>query len=194
MEKKIILPGEKIEKSIRGYTYKNGNNFYSNTFGIETKDGDFIKIVPLNGKYIPEEGDYIVGIVQEEKFGGYVIEINSPYTAYLPSKRELKVGDIVFVQVAEVGESILLVDEKKLFDGEVVEILPVKVPRLIGKKNSMLNLIKDKTGCLVFIGKNGRVWIKGEKVDLAKKVIKKVEEEAHTSGLTEKITVFLEGN
>ena len=64
------------------------------------------------------------------------------------------------------------------------------MPRLIGRKGSMINLIKTETNCRLIIGQNGLVWINAkdyETIQLVEKVIHKVEREAHTSGLTDRI-------
>jgi exosome complex component RRP4 len=58
----------------------------------------------------------------------------------------------------------------------------------------MVSLLKDKLDVNIFVGKNGRIWINGKVADeeLAVKAIKRIELEAHTSGLTDRITKFLE--
>jgi len=71
-------------------------------------------------------------------------------------------------------------------------ITPSKVPRLIGKQGSMIELIKNKTNCQIIVGQNGVVWIKGEQEGLAAKAILTIENESHISGLTDKITAMLE--
>ena len=43
----------------------------------------------------------------------------------------------------------------------------------------------------IWTGQNGRVWITGTNPDIAIKAIRKIEEMAHTSGLTEYISKFL---
>lgn len=192
-EKKVILPGDKVNS--RGYyTYRVGNQNYSSVYGILSIRDDREKIIPLTGKYIPSEGDLIVGIISDPKFGGAVVDINSPYTAFLPTRREYKQGDVVFAKIFEVDEvkSTKLGDERQLYQGEIIEISPVRIPRVIGKKNSMIDLLKQKTGCNIFVGRNGRIWIRGEQANLAKKAIYKIEKEAHSSGLTDKITKFLD--
>ena len=50
----------------------------------------------------------------------------------------------------------------KFKGGIIVDIAPTKVPRLIGKKGSMINMIKDKTKCKIVVGQNGLVWVKGD--------------------------------
>ncbi len=58
----------------------------------------------------------------------------------------------------------------------------------------MINAIKKKTDCTIIVGQNGRVWIKGEAEDLARKAVQKVNQEAHTDGLTEKVSNWLDEN
>jgi|GEM_PF-2857473 RNA-binding protein Rrp4 and related proteins (contain S1 domain and KH domain) len=54
-------------------------------------------------------------------------------------------------------------------------------------------MIKDQTRCEVVVGQNGVVWVKGkpEMERVVQKVVKTIEEEAHTSGLTDRIRDML---
>jgi len=61
----------------------------------------------------------------------------------------------------------------------------------------MISMIKDATECYITVGQNGLVWISGpsfEKEKLATDAIKKVEQLAHSEGLTDKISEFLKEN
>ena len=73
-------------------------------------------------------------------------------------------------------------------------INPQKVPRIIGKEGSMVMMIKEATGCDITVGQNGWVWIEGEPEQevIAVDAIKKIEEQSHTSGLTDNIKDYLE--
>jgi exosome complex component RRP4 len=57
----------------------------------------------------------------------------------------------------------------------------------------MIAMLKNETGCNIFIGQNGRVWITGKDkgMDLAARAVLKIERETHISGLTDRITRFL---
>jgi exosome complex component RRP4 len=66
------------------------------------------------------------------------------------------------------------------------------VPRVVGKKKSMLNIIRDHTQTKIVVGQNGWIWIKGDNTELAIKAIKKVEREAQSQGLTDRIIEMLE--
>jgi exosome complex component RRP4 len=77
--------------------------------------------------------------------------------------------------------------------GRVAEISPTRVPRLIGKGGSMINMLKKELNCNLFVGQNGRIWVDGndDDMDLALKTILIIEKEAHTTGLTDRIMDFL---
>jgi exosome complex component RRP4 len=83
---------------------------------------------------------------------------------------------------------------RKLYGGRVITVNCNKVPRIIGKQGSMVSLIKNATGCKIIVGQNGIVWLQGEPMSevIAIQAIKKIEEESHISGLTERVTEFLE--
>ncbi len=192
--KEFVIPGEKVEGQVNAYCYKDGDENFSQVLGIVDKHGDKTRIVPLNGKYNAHCGDYVIGIVSMVKHGGAVVEISSPNGAFLPTRNRIAYKDLISAEVIDIDEikHVTLGNERKLFGGELIEISPVKVPRLIGKSNSMVNMLKTKTGCMIFIGRNGRVWLKGDSSEVLKKAIKKIEKEAHTSGLTERIEKYLD--
>ena len=71
---------------------------------------------------------------------------------------------------------------------------PTKIPRIIGRKGSMISMIKQETGCQIILGLNGVILVTGKNLEdeeLAITAIKKIEEESHTSGLTDRITQLL---
>jgi exosome complex component RRP4 len=191
--KNIVVPGEKIDGKIDSYVFRDGNNAYSMVLGVLDDRDDYVKISPLSGKYLPQMDDYVVGVITSVKHGGYVVDINSPYDAFLASRRDYREGDVIFAKVNNVNEvkSVSLSYEKRLYEGDLIEISPVKVPRVIGKKNSMVDQIKLKTSTEIFVGRNGRIWLKGGDVVKAQNAILKIEREAHTDGLTDRITEFL---
>jgi len=172
-----------------------------------------IRVVPLKSKYVPKKGDVVIGKINDVRFSMWDVDINSPYSGILPAfevfgreKKELNkvydVGDVLFLRVVDVDEikkaklGLKGRGMGKFKGGIIVEISPTKVPRLIGKKGSMINMIKDKTNCKIVVGQNGLVWVKGDEdmEQLTREIIQLIEKEAHTSGLTNKIKnkLFLE--
>ncbi len=83
---------------------------------------------------------------------------------------------------------------RKLQGGQVVEISHSKVPRVIGKGGSMIQLIKSYTNCRIFVGQNGRIWLDGdiESIVYAIRAIRMIEEGAQMLRLTEKVKEYLE--
>ncbi|MFN3621786.1 MAG: KH domain-containing protein, partial [Nitrososphaerales archaeon] len=81
----------------------------------------------------------------------------------------------------------------KISKGEVVKISPTKVPRLIGKKGSMIRTIESGTGCKLTIGQNGIVVLSGQPEGIIKavKAVRLIEEEAHLADLTQKVQALL---
>jgi exosome complex component RRP4 len=194
---KIVVPGELIaDKPLKiPDAYIEDGKTYSEVVGLFHEQEN--RLVALEGAYTPYEEDYVVGVVEDVKFAGCNVNINSPYTAFLSSKDtrfQFDFGDVMFAKVKGVDEvkNVNLFDARKLQGGEIVEISPVKVPRVIGKKSSMLNMLIDATRSEIYVGKNGRLWIKGGDSSLAARAILKIEKEAHITGLTDRMKTFLE--
>jgi len=215
----IVVPGEILaegEYTAGPYVYKEGNKLYSMTVGIVEHRKGIIRVVPLQGPYIPKVGDIVIGIVVDYSPTAYVIDINSSYKAILqaveviPPRKNVLTEDLA--KYLDIGEALICKvvkfdrysdviltckgkDLGKITDGRLIKISPAKIPRLIGRKGSMVNLIKKETGCKIVIGQNGYVWIKGKdsKLEaLAEKAIRKIEQEAHMSGLTQRIQDMLQ--
>ena len=162
---------------------------------VSVRYGD--KIVALKGRYKPLVGDYVVGIVSEQKFAGYNVDLNSPYIGLISSREtreQFEVGDVVSSVVRSVDEvnEALLVEPRKLSGGRLVEIESVKIPRVIGRNSSMVSMLEQYTHSKLFIGKNGRIYLKDGNVPLAIMAILKISHEAHLQGLTDRMNAYLE--
>ena len=107
---------------------------------------------------------------------------------------DLDYNDIITAKISHVDEvkNITIDDVRRLRKGIVIKVPPVKVPRILGRNNSMISLIKDKTGCDIVVGNNGLVWISFHgNVELAVESIGKVVKEAHIPGLTNRMEQYL---
>lgn len=220
--RQIVVPGELLadinKYRVEGKVYRKNKKIYSKVLGVvfideETKS---IRVLPLKGKYIPSEGDIVIGKVIEVGLTNWTVDINSPYLAVLQvtevfskptqiSRTELSkildVGDIIIAKVISFDytrDPLLTIKESRLGKvsrGKIVEIPPSKVPRIIGRKGSMVNMLKNMLDVEVVVGKNGRVVVVGKdpvKEEIAVLAIKKIEREAHTSGLTDRVKEFIE--
>ena len=207
--KDLVIPGQVLADdeyySGRG-TFKENGRVCSSLLGRVSLRNKKIRVIPLKSKYVPKKGDVVIGKINDVRFSMWDVDINSPYSGILPAfevfgreKKELNkvydIGDVLFLRVVDVDE----VKKAKLGlkgrglgkfkGGIIVDISPTKVPRLIGKKGSMINMIKNKTNCKIVVGQNGLVWVKGDEdmEQLTREIIHTIEAEAHTSGLTNKI-------
>ena len=199
---KIVVPGELLteeRKKIGSNVFHSNGKLYSTVTGFVKDSGDMVSVVALKGFYMPQVNDTVIGIVKKEEFSGYVVDINSFYYSFIP-KRNLddqttfKLHDIITAKVEYVNEvnDVDLVDIRRLFGGDLINVSPVKVPRIIGAKASMLQILKEKTGVLLFVGRNGRVWLKGDNSELCLKAIREIEKHSFESNLTVKIEKMLD--
>lgn len=193
---RLVIPGDLLlDKPIRNpYTYVKNGKTYAAVVGMY--DDQQAKFMPINASYLPSLKDSVIGVVEEEKPIGYGVNLFSPYHGLLSSKTlrtTFNIGDIILAEVSEISEvkDIWLSRPTKLVGGEIIDISPTKISRVIGKHSSMLNILKAGTGCDIVVGKNGLIWIKGQNSLKAIEAIEKIVREAHTSGLTDRIMAFL---
>ncbi len=212
--RQIVVPGEEITvegKPGRGVFIENGK-IYSAYLGIVEQRAGYVNVIPLSGCYIPKKGDKVIGKIVDIAPLNWVVDINAPYYAPLhvndvpwrveigDTGRYLGIGDVILAKVSnvnELGQVWITMKEqglRKLEGGHIVKISPTKVPRVIGKNGSMIQMIKEYTRCKIYVGQNGMIWISGSPDDIVKviKAIRLIEKEAHTYGLTDKIKEFLE--
>ncbi len=194
----IVYPGDVVsETAVRmPHTYIEDGKTYSMILGF--KDLASGGIVPLEGGWTPKVEETVIGIVSSERNNVYEVDVGPHYRAIIIGGKyerfSFEIGDVVEATVKDIedGRTIILIYPKALTGGVVISIKPSKIPRLIGKNNTMINQIAQSTGSRISVGKNGMVWIKDGDVALATAAILRVEEEAHVPGLTERIKHMVE--
>lgn len=217
MKAEIVFPGDVIfegKNMIPGRgTFREGDKIISKVIGLKNIDKRVVSVIPLAGPYIPKVGDYVIGEIIEVGLNHWMVDINAPYQAAMVMfeiqefvdknadlSRYLDLGDLIFTKIINVTKNKYInltmkdVRCRKLIGGLVVHITPSKVPRLIGKKGSMINTIKKYTGSMILVGQNGRVWVKGGNETLAAEAIYMVDKYSHQTGLTEMVENFLKEN
>lgn len=223
-EKIIVLPGDRLDGpnlEVRGLgrnyaTYKLGDGVYAALPGVLEVTEEKKIYIPLENVYIPKPGDIIIGIVVNVGLSYWTIDINAPYNAVLtaqeflnrpfnPASESLSLylveGDYIIGKISSFDRFrspfiTLKGSEKfgKIVKGKVIEIKPSRIPRVIGKKRSMINMLMEESGCDITVGVNGRIHINCDNPhieDIVTLAIKKIEAEAHTSGLTDRVRTFL---
>lgn len=215
MTKKIVVPGEKLvsgEEYLPGDgTIRIGKDIKAVRFGLSEENGRLVKIIPLSGVFMPRRGNLVIGKVLDITFNGWIVDIDAPYQAFLPlsecpryvNRKDLAefldIGDMLTAKINDIksrGIDLTIMSRGlgKLENGMIIKTNSNKVPRIIGKEGSMINLIKKETKTDITVGQNGIIWIKGEKIEdelFAKQAIFFVSEKSFVEGLTEKVEEFL---
>jgi exosome complex component RRP4 len=196
---KTILPGDKIsDKPIvmeNGYVEKGST--YATVIGL--MDEATQNFIPLETVWYPKPDEFIVGVVENARNSVYTVNLNSPFKGLIIGRRGdegMRIGDVVSASIRDVNREAdqiitILWRERKLFGGKVISVRPSKIPRVIGKGNTMIKQIEAATKCTIMPGLNGVMWIKGGNVQLAIKAINQIQREAHISGLTDRIAKML---
>jgi len=218
-KKQLVTPGDLLAEgdyNAGSNTYKENSKIYASRIGLADCNNKQVNVVALRSFYFPKVGDIVIGTVLEVGFNGWTVDIKAPYTALLrasdvlsrpfkPQNDELSQvlsgGDLIVAKIASYDRSHdpqLTVGEPglgKITRGQITKVTPTKIPRVIGKKGSMISMIKKQTNCQIILGVNGVILVTGKNPDdeeLALAAIQKIEDESHTSGLTDRITQFLE--
>lgn len=214
--REVVVPGEKIDarkgRKLENGVYQEGENVFSKVLGMPRVDENEMSVTPLSGVYLPYMGDRVMGIITDVEISGWLVDINSPYVAFLPVaeavdefvdmsrtdiSRYFDANDIVFCRISKVTKSktvqVSMRDmmARKLYGGVIIKVTPSKIPRIIGKAGSMISMIKTKTKCDIYTGQNGVIWIRGENKAKAIEAILTIEKESHTTGLTERVESLL---
>jgi exosome complex component RRP4 len=200
-EQNVILQGDKIMSTV---------------IGISEIYDDSVKVIPLTGIYVPKNNDLVIGKIVSHSSLSWAVDINSLYPGMLPASdvfgrnfqassddmnSKLKKGDLIVARIGNFDRSrdplITIGDSElgKIESGELVRISPSKIPRLIGKQGTMIQIIETATNATITIGQNGWVVVSCETPDgLSKaiKAIKMVEKQAHIANLTDRIKSMLE--
>ncbi|HKZ87947.1 MAG TPA: exosome complex RNA-binding protein Rrp4 [Candidatus Bathyarchaeia archaeon] len=216
--KQLVTPGELLaegEYQAGENTYLEGGKIFASRIGLADCDNKRVNVVALRAFYVPKVGDIVIGAVKEVGFNGWTIDIKAPYEAMLrasdvlsrpfkPQNDELSqvldAGDLIVAKIASYDRAHdpqLTVGEPglgKITRGQIMRVTPTKIPRVIGRKGSMISMIKEGTNCQIILGLNGVILVTGKNPDdeeLAMTAIKKIEQESHTTGLTDRITQLL---
>jgi len=214
----IVVPGEVI---VSGEDYlpsdgtrRQGADIVAAKYGLAEEAGMVIRVIPLTGAFVPRRGNQVIGRVSNITMNGWVIDIDWASNAFLPidesphfiNKNEmdqfLAIGDLMLGKIEGItARGIDLSFDGpglgKLEGGFSFKVSPNRVPRVIGREGSMINLIKDNTKCDVAVGQNGWCWVYSEDMEgmlKARKAIEMITEKPFVEGLTEKMESWFQEN
>jgi len=218
-KRKYVVPGDVITKG----PYRPEQNvilqddkILATAIGISEIYDDTVRVIPLTGKYMPKIDDLVIGKVVSHSSLSWELDINSCYVGFLPAQdvfgrdfsahsdeltSRLAKGDLVACRIANsdrTRDPLVTISDRdlgKIESGELMEISPSKVPRLIGKRGSMIQMIEEATGAAITIGQNGWIVVSCNDPNgllKTKKAIQMIEKEAHVANLTDKVKSMLE--
>jgi exosome complex component RRP4 len=220
--KDIVVPGEIIAEGdnykITSGVYKNKDQYFSNVVGVFDVIKNKLQVRPLKGNYYPQVGDIVIGLIEDVMLSSWSVNIGGPYPGVLlvsnavqgnfdPLKDDTRK---IFQHEDAIKAEIISFDRTrdpqlttkhgslgKLVGGRIIESNPNFIKRILGRNNSMIGLIKNMTNTKIVVGRNGRIWIRGENIQdelKAIEAIRQVERESHTEGLKERIEELLKSD
>jgi exosome complex component RRP4 len=213
-----VIPGEVIitgDYRSEQNTFTEGNRIISTIIGLsDIRDGG-VRVIPLTGGYIPKDDDLVIGKIVSHSAMSWQVKINSCYDGMLPASdvfgrdfsshaddltSKLDTGDLIAARIVNADRTrdpLLTISGRelgKIDSGELVEISPSRVPRLIGKRGSMIQMIENATDSNITIGQNGLLIVTCDDPNgLIKAIdaIQLIEEQAHVSNLTDRVNELL---
>jgi exosome complex component RRP4 len=217
LRRRFVIPGEVVGRGnlrAESNVIRVGDRIVSTRVGMAEVAHDAVRVVPLSGPYIPRVDDLVVGKIIDYSAFAWEADINSCFFGILPAQSvfgrdyspakdsltdRLAVGDMVAAKVIafdRTRDPLLSISGPglgRIPRGQTVKISPAKVPRLIGKKGSMIRAIEQGSNTRMLIGQNGIVVVVGASEDVLKavKAVNLVEEQAHSPDLTERVSRVL---
>jgi len=220
-KKRFVLPGDFITTAplqLRDNVVLDGKRIISTAIGLTDVSDDSVRVLSLTGVYLPKVDDLVIGTIQYIFGNSWFADINSCYQGMLlgqdvfgrgsyPTTSEMKdrldKGDIIYARIANSDrqrEPLISIADKnlgKIDSGELVKISPTKIPRLIGKRGSMIQTIEASTNATITVGQNGLIVVSCDETHgllKALAAVRMVDEQAHVVDLTDKVKKMLESN
>jgi len=217
--RKYVIPGDVITSGPfrpEQNVMLDGEKIIATAVGISEIYDDSVKVIPLTGKYISKIDDLVIAKVNSHTSLSWELDINSCYVGFLPAQdvfgrdfsahadeltSKLKTGDLVAARIANFDRTrdpLVTISDRdlgKIDSGILITISPSKVPRLIGKRGSMIQMIEQATDAAVTIGQNGWVVVSCDSPEgllKAKTAIEMVNEKAHVANLTDQVKEMLD--
>ena len=220
-DKRYVIPGDIIttgpyrpEQNV----ILDGNKMIATCIGLSDITDGAVRVIPLTGRYIPKGDDLVVGKVISHSAMSWEVDINSCYLGILPASdvfgrdfsshandltEKLSNGDLIAARIVNFDRTrdpLITISGRelgKIDSGELIKISTSKVPRLIGKRGSMIQMIEEATNANITIGQNGIIIASCENPDGLSKAIRAInmfEEDSHRINLTDMVKKMLESS
>lgn len=213
VERKYVIPGDVViegDYNATSNVIKRNNKIISTRIGMAEIGYNGVRVIPLNGTYIPRIDDTVIGRIADMNAFVWEVDINSYFFGILTGSsvfgkgfsssrnsmsEQFKKGECIIARIFEFDRTrdpLLSISGPglgKIKEGKIVSITSSKIPRVIGKKGAMIKLIEQNTGCFMTIGQNGYILLKGsdEGVTKAENAIELINKQAHLSDLNDRV-------
>ena len=217
IKRKYVVPGDFIAEG--SFNPENSvtqieNKFYSTKVGMAELINSTVRVIPLTGLYNPRLDDVVIGKVIKTSAFAWEFDIRSYFSGILPASnvfgrdfsaerqdlsKKFGLGDNAICRIGNYDRNrdpLLSINDRglgKIPKGTILEISPTKIPRVIGKKGSMINLLQEKTDCRITVGQNGLILAVGEKegIERIRKSLNLIEKKAHLADLQNQVQDLL---
>ena len=216
-QRDLVLPGDLLARGdfkAGDNAYKVGDEIRASRLGLVEYGEDEVSVIALKSCYDPKVGDVVVGKVVDVNINGWDVDIGGPLEAFLnvkdviggqpspeiPLTRIYDIGDVIVAKIVGFHKTSmrpLLTTQGpglgKVGRGLMIRITPTKIPRVIGKKGSMISMLLKETRCKLILGQNGYIIAIGSKrgEEMVAAALDKIERECHVPGLTDRVQEFI---
>ena len=220
-KKRHVIPGEVIVSGpyrAEQNTVLQGDKVLATSIGLSDVHDGSVRVIPLTGGYYPKDDDLVIGKIISHSAMSWEVDINSCYLGILPASEvfgrdfsshaddltaKLGNGDLIAARIVNFDRTrdpLITISGRelgKIDSGELIKISTTKVPRLIGKRGSMIQMIEEATNANITIGQNGIIIASCENPDGLSKAIRAInmiEEDSHRINLTDMVKKMLESS
>ncbi len=213
----LVIPGDKIE--IEDGWKPGSGVLIANDVMVATKlghidiSGTTVNVNPVHTTYFPRPGDLVIAVVEGMRANIWFMELNAPFNAILPmslapnkveyggTRDAMDVGTTLLCRVQEVDEShssvvtMKGVGLRKINSG-FVDTVPPHLTELLSKgHDSIVQHLKDVSGCRIILAANGRVWVDGPESSIrtVRRALDFIKDNQNSSSLDNELRDHLNG-
>jgi exosome complex component RRP4 len=210
ISREVVVPGEVLTEDTKNFSPGRGTilnkertKIISLNIGLKQINKNYINVIPLKGFYTPRAGDKVIALVTDKNPVKYRLDINAKDDGILKPKNTVKRNKTRGFRGGGSDSAAPSTDKYQIGDILIVKVLSADrlnqpelttVGQYLGKRRDGIVIsINPKSN--IFVTQNGRIWLKGENIAYERLLIdaiKKIEREAHTVGLTDRISEYID--
>ncbi len=211
-QRQLVLPGDKLATKGSEYilgkgVYDKDDTIFSAVLGLADIDERKIGVIMFNTVYLPQTYQQVIGKVVGTNQSGWWVDIGTPTPAFLHYTeggmflrdedrshlaRFYPIGSYVCVKIKDINYPRVDLTMrgtffKKIVAGKILSINPSKVPRVLGKHNTMIATLQAYSKAKIIVGYNGYIYVRGTPTaeDTIMDVLDFIEKNAHKEGITD---------